>query len=485
MITTTPSKPLQNRSLRLWNFFTTITVVCMELIWLGSWYGMLAAPAAPIPVTVMLICGGFLATFLLTRAAGRLDWSPLRRRFFTFIWVVFFTLITSRFLVHFGQEISLWAIITQPLSPIFETQASMQDFWHTVIVFLLIWRGVWLARSPLEHNSVLDSFQTGLIMFLIFGVFNASKYLGLVLAGLFFFLLCGLIAMTTTRLLSIGELRGGKLPRFTKGWGLAILSASILASLLAIIAGLLMSGPIGGLIANIVFTLIMAIGVIILLATSPLLIALLYGLEKLLSIIMSSAAFSNIKITPQQIGQLQDMEKQGQEVINMIFFNTRALVLIGVLIGLLLAILVVVRFRTWQYAYSGDETGEVKTDQTFKLPSLQILRNRFGGDLFSRTRRWIGAATIRRIYAQFTDLCAKLEHPRRPAVTPLEFMKEAQEIFGAQENEIKTITYAYLKVRYGEYPESSQEIQAVTDAWQQIQISSKPLLKEKKKHPEG
>jgi hypothetical protein len=78
------------------------------------------------------------------------------------------------------------------------------------------------------------------------------------------------------------------------------------------------------------------------------------------------------------------------------------------------------------------------------------------------------AARIRLIYAQLMDLCADLGHPRPLGRTPLEFQSEMGELFSNYPNDLDRITQAYIRVRYGEIPESEDEIQAVEDSWKRV-----------------
>ena len=63
------------------------------------------------------------------------------------------------------------------------------------------------------------------------------------------------------------------------------------------------------------------------------------------------------------------------------------------------------------------------------------------------------------------DLCEDLHHPRPDAVTPLEFIPTMDAIFPDHHRELDTITSAYLRVRYGEFPETDGEVQSVEQAW--------------------
>ena len=96
-------------------------------------------------------------------------------------------------------------------------------------------------------------------------------------------------------------------------------------------------------------------------------------------------------------------------------------------------------------------------------------------------QRLLAAAKIRRIYSRLMDLTTKLGTPRPPAYTPLEFLPVLESLFVEGVDEVREITDAYLRVRYGELPESNQEVQMVESAWQRVNTLGKDLLKHSSK----
>jgi hypothetical protein len=80
-------------------------------------------------------------------------------------------------------------------------------------------------------------------------------------------------------------------------------------------------------------------------------------------------------------------------------------------------------------------------------------------------QRLLAAAQVRRIYAQLMDLCGKLGYARPAALTPLEFLPTLKQVFPEGEAQANLITRAYMKVRYGELPETDAEVKEVKRAW--------------------
>jgi hypothetical protein len=70
---------------------------------------------------------------------------------------------------------------------------------------------------------------------------------------------------------------------------------------------------------------------------------------------------------------------------------------------------------------------------------------------------------------------------RAEAETPLEFLPALRRLFPGSEMQLDTITQAYLRVRYGELPETQAEVDEVESAWGYVNTKGKEMLNSKKK----
>jgi hypothetical protein len=109
------------------------------------------------------------------------------------------------------------------------------------------------------------------------------------------------------------------------------------------------------------------------------------------------------------------------------------------------------------------------------------LWGRVGQISYQRSQRLRAAARIRQIYIDLLELGAELGRPRPAAITPLEYEPVLGDLFPALEAETGAITQAYLRVRYGQVPETAQEVEAIEESWKRIQAAGDQLLSEKKK----
>jgi len=88
--------------------------------------------------------------------------------------------------------------------------------------------------------------------------------------------------------------------------------------------------------------------------------------------------------------------------------------------------------------------------------------------------RFIAAARIRLIYARLLKKSAGLGEPRAPSATPIEFMDNLEKIFPGSQDELATITHAYVQVRYGELPETRRQVEEVESAWELVRKRGRP-----------
>ena len=102
----------------------------------------------------------------------------------------------------------------------------------------------------------------------------------------------------------------------------------------------------------------------------------------------------------------------------------------------------------------------------------QLTRLGMGGKL-------VAAARIRRIYTQLMALSAELGAPRREWQTPLEFMVTLHGVFPDHGDALVAVTGAYVRVRYGELPESQSELSRVERAWEELKQKGQQIKKSK------
>jgi hypothetical protein len=135
------------------------------------------------------------------------------------------------------------------------------------------------------------------------------------------------------------------------------------------------------------------------------------------------------------------------------------------------------------FSRGGSRTNEVETLPTDLMASMRNWLERRAERLGQRlSRLGLGgklraAARIRRIYAQLMALSAELGSPRREWQTPLEYMVTLHGLFPEHSDELAAVTGAYVRVRYGELPESRSEVTRVERAWKALKAKGGELKK--------
>ena len=141
------------------------------------------------------------------------------------------------------------------------------------------------------------------------------------------------------------------------------------------------------------------------------------------------------------------------------------IVLLAVAVILLVALLINRLYRQNKLAAraSGRTISRGDTDED-EGNLLQRLLGRLG-----LLRDWQTAVSIRRIYRKMLRAADASGYPRLEAETPYEFLKTLAKAWPNNRQEAQLITTAYVKVRYGELPETDQELQAIKNAWQTLE----------------
>lgn len=84
-------------------------------------------------------------------------------------------------------------------------------------------------------------------------------------------------------------------------------------------------------------------------------------------------------------------------------------------------------------------------------------------------RQWRAAASIRRIYRLMCRAAAAAGYPRLEAETPYEYLPTLSQVWPEHVAEARLITDAFIRVRYGELPETAEELEAIRAAWRRLE----------------
>jgi len=309
---------------------------------------------------------------------------------------------------------------------------------------------------------------------------------------IYVFFLAALIGMTAARISVISSLRGGGSNPFDRQWFITMVASAMVVIGLAAGLGALFGGRLAvfGQVGSMILGLFALIMVAII---SP----LIYAAQTFLSSSHSATqtlqglvnALQNLRVTLFEFsGKIFGFFDQSG-----IFDWVSRLKSILLWSALLVASLVILASLTqWllkERDSRKDERQSLATGGDLLKLIQQALQRRLKnlGDglmraaTLGRGQRFLAAMRIRRIYTQLMDLSEMLGKTRAPAVTPLEFLPTLDGLFTGMESELNAITAAYLRVRYGEFPETRQEIDSVEAAWEGVRLQGQKQLKLKQK----
>ena len=469
---------------RLWNLLAVAALLVMEATYLSLWYQALFAPQGLswagvfalillVPTASLLIVQGMAHQSLPRQSLARLPWNRQTRAAVFAAWLLLAVFASLKIVFFLGRPIRLPQLIGLPVQYILHPELGGAYFYHGIIVLLLAWRGLALAQKPASLSAAQGSFQLGLIFLLLYGMLFAPSYPQPAAFGLYLFLFCGLVAMSAARVANLSETRGGRIPRFGLGWMASILLSALALVGLAVAAGRLAGGQIVQVLSAVVIFIFAVLTGIVLLILSPLLLLMADLVPRLSDLLQQLINFLRNIPYSEQVARLMEGVISVLEKMVPYALAARGLFLAGLLIVLALGILLAL------YARGSRARAVVEEEQASRIepgaeenPLQKLLRRLLRGARSMRGRRpgqLLAAARIRYIYRQLTVLSKKRGVERPASTTPLEFLPVLAGLFPAEDAAL--ITREYLKIRYGEYPETRQEVEAVEMAWKRIRLT--------------
>jgi len=482
--------------LRPWRELAIAASIFMELSWAVIWYRAIIPAGQHVPYgqAFATLSGMLFLFYIPSRIMNLLDVNMLIRRSVLLVLLFVNLIIGLQALLYTREIVSLGELLNRPVRS-FADMGKLVPAEFVVMLFTLYvsWRGISYADRHIGPVNVLTGFRIGILMFFLYGLAlplsPESPYI-----AVYIFLFSSLMALSTSRIAVLNQLRGGKNIQFNAQWLLGIT---------AVILGMVGTSALMVWLSKErlfpFFTTFLAwIIYLLVLLFSPLLWIFTRFLFWVFETIRIGALFdairdfiNRIQAFVQSLIRMVSNWADGLDLNNFREFVTRLagykpLYLWGIILVFVLIILLILRRTIWK-----DEREEEQDSQSAMMDQglLSYLKSALRRGLtklsenieellrLRQARQILAAARIRRIYARLLALSARLDLPRPAARTPLEFLPSLQALFPGLNGELATITNAYLLVRYGELPETPQELQEVETAWQLISASGADQLK--------
>ena len=468
------SQAMDRDRLFTWSDLAAIALILVEISWVLPWvHGLLSfsyiAPAL----------ASFGVLFLIMFLAYALN------RLFDVFQILDQVQLVVQVVVFFAGLILMTQVLLNPSDQgLFSRLLSLQ---LDVLLLLgtglwLWWRGMRLSREWVDPTVTWGRVRFGLVMHVIYIVgirpMLAHPFgLGILAVFLFF----ALLSMSVARVASISQYQGATETPFERSWLAAIFASVSGVVAVATLLAVLLTGQLRFLLD--LFGIAargLAAGILFLFSIPWLIIS--YLLEPFLPQLQQYLTDLQLQVTPISTSQfVQPTPVPQQEVPPTPAFMAFLPYLVTALFWVLLIILVVFVIRKGARRFSRRRRLS-RTEVESMLGEgdfLRMLRDRFrnqmqaaAGEMLSRLQprqRQQAAARVRQIYADLMLICQELGRPRPPSSTPLEFLPELKSLFPSQGPQLELVTAAYVRVRYGELPETQQEVDALEKAWARIQ----------------
>ena len=478
--TASPSLPQPRLLQDLWSELATVALFLSEITWAAVIFCTLFNhPVAYLEIGAWFVLLGFI-TYIGARIIAHFTAKRWAMPVFSSLWLFVALLLFLKFVIYAGSPLNLWGMLLDPFVNLSKQPVLQSQLWQMLFLVVLLRRAFTLAGSNINAWRAVRSFQVGMLVFLFFGFTTTWEHFTLNLTPFLVYLLCALTAMTTSRLATLNGQLNYRLPIFTKTWFGWIFALTIALILLGSLIGWL-TGVALVEFTDMLLQILYGIGATLLVILFSPLIALIGLLLPLLDKWLSSLNIQNLGLQQLEfLQQLNQIDPEKAAAFNNTVNQAITIMLIAVLVITAVIVIISVRRRALKNATTGrdDMVDRAAERKLARAPGFQpgFLRSRL-----EQAKRWLAAARIRRVYQQLMAYCAKLDNPRLPAFTPLEFLPELSRLFPDHVAEVTMLTDVYQRVRYGEVPESLEELQTILAAWSAVKANAEVRVKDRRK----
>lgn len=348
-----------------------------------------------------------------------------------------------------------------------------------IITAFFWWRGIRLViRRPGLNNTGLRMRLGGLI-FLPLIIWFAGNFLVMsIVPFILLFFLSSLTVISLVRAENIEQDRSGSSATLNMRWFATVAAAALAIVIAGGIFTMLLTGDslfvvvawLAPLWRAMQFTATVS-GTILFELTYPLLevvakfaLILTNLLAGLMGQISVTLGVSNLLDSP-IIPELPASEETAGIILPPIVGKaTTAAIMLGLLFLIALALA-----RTYRKA-----TFATRDSDRSRTSSRDEHGPNFGRRLLGRFgdfRQWRAAASVRRIYRLMCRAADEAGFPRLDSETPYEYLVTLAKAWPEHTRETRLITEAFIRVRYGEVPETGAELEAIQAAWRTLETA--------------
>lgn len=474
--------------LRPWREISAVSLLLMDLSWLVAWQDSLFRSEGQANQGELFLLYGaiVLSSYWVSKLMSWLSLNDRSRRVVLAVLLLgSYVLLLSR-VFHTDRNRSLSAMLSGLLAT-FQEPASLlpPELALLILTGVLVVRSASLATDWIGVSIIRRRFRFGTSLLLVLGILTAFVPEARITGAVFVFLLLSFTALGTARLSTSTIQRGGlrqafRLKRLLIVTGSAVLIAGLVYSL-----GALATENLAQATSSLFLFSARLILTVLLLLMTPVVLIVGLVISRLGSGILQPPIIEAIElelafIIDTLVKFIRTISTTAMELsLRLPDISWLYPYLLWTLVTVL--ILSIIRGLDWRVRGQSRENDDRSVDQFSRMERTSLrswVRSVFEarlGQLADRVMGFrhpglLGAYRIRRIYSHLMRLCEQLDSPRPDTVTPLEFRSELELLFPGEQAEVNTITHAYNRVRYGELPETAEEIRAVERAWRAVRL---------------
>lgn len=417
-----------------------------------------------------------LIPFNLSRIASILEVPVQRQQIIMALTLVGTLLLTWRLLVYPDYDLMDLGWLGEMFGHISESGNPYRS--RELALFALVvvgwWRGISLVGRRVDVRDTGMRLRMGVLLLALFVAGVAGTLLSWsVTSFILLFLFSAMMAVVLTRVEQLELNRSGRSFPLGPRWMLVVVSAAgLLTFLTAILTGFLSGESVLEIVGWLapIWLAITFMGATVTSMVSYLLVPIILFLEWLFGLIpfdFSAPTLEPLDLDLESPFATLQPEELAEQVPQLVETSQRLLpVLIMVFIVLLVSLALGRLFRIVRRPADPESTS---ISPMVGLGSLE--RPGVGRRLLDRLgffRRWRSATSIRRIYQAMSDSATDHGYPRSESETPYEYLETLAEVWPDNKDETALITEAYIRVRYGEIPETKDEMDEIVIAWEQL-----------------
>lgn len=430
---------------------------------------------SPTQVVIWLLLIMFIP-FNLSRIASILEVPVQRQQIIMALTLIATILLSWRLMVYPDYDLfdigwlgEMFGHVTESGNPYRSRELAL-----FVLVVVGWWRGISLVGRRVDVRDTGSRLRMGVLLLALFVAGIAGTLLSWsVTSFILLFFFSALMAVVLTRVEQLELDRSGRSFPLGPRWMLVVAGAAgLLTFLTAMFTGFISGDSVLEIVGWLapIWLAITFLGATVASMVSYLLVPVILLIEWLIGLIpfdFSAPTIEPVEFDLESPFATLQPEELVEQTPQLIETSQRLLpVLIMVFVVLLVSLALGRLFRIARRPADSESTS---ISPMAGLGSLE--RPGVGRRLLDRLgfmRRWRSATSIRRIYQSMCDSATDHGYPRSESETPYEYLETLATAWPNYKDETVLITEAYIRVRYGEIPETKDEMDEIVIACQQL-----------------